>query len=58
LCSLRVFMTYIQIFWHLDFLLRSLVCAGEMAQQLRALTALLEVLSSNSNNHMVAHNHL
>ena len=30
--------------------------AGEMAQWLRALTALLKILSSNSNNHMVAHN--
>jgi hypothetical protein len=32
--------------------------AGEMAQWLRALTAPLKVLSSNSSNHMVAHNHL
>jgi hypothetical protein len=32
--------------------------AGEMAQWLRALTALLKVLSSNTSNHMVAHNHL
>jgi hypothetical protein len=32
--------------------------AGEMAQRLRALTALPEVLSSNPSNHMVAHNHL
>jgi hypothetical protein len=32
--------------------------AGEMAQQLRALTALPEVLSSNPSNHMVVHNHL
>jgi hypothetical protein len=31
--------------------------AGEMAR-LRALTALLEVLSSIPSNHMVAHNHL
>jgi hypothetical protein len=31
--------------------------AGEMAQQLRALTALLKVLSSNPSNHIVAHNH-
>jgi hypothetical protein len=31
--------------------------AGEMAQQLRALTALPEVLSSIPSNHMVAHNH-
>jgi hypothetical protein len=30
---------------------------GEMAQQLRALTALLKVVSSNSSNHMIAHNH-
>jgi hypothetical protein len=29
---------------------------GEMAQRLRALTALLEVLSSIPSNHMVAHN--
>jgi len=32
--------------------------AGERAQQLRALTALPEVLSSVPSNHMVAHNHL
>jgi hypothetical protein len=32
--------------------------AGVMAQRLRALTDLPEVLSSNSSNHMVAHNHL
>jgi DNA repair protein RadC len=31
--------------------------AGEMAQRLRAPTALLKVLSSNPSNHMVAHNH-
>jgi hypothetical protein len=30
--------------------------AGEMAQRLRALTALPEVLSSIPSNHMVAHN--
>jgi hypothetical protein len=35
-----------------------LLGAGEMAQRLRALTALAEVLSSNPSNHMVAHNHL
>ena len=32
--------------------------AGEMAQWLRALTALPEVLSSIPSNRMVAHNHL
>jgi hypothetical protein len=32
--------------------------AGEMAQRLRALTALLKVLSSILGNHMVAHSHL
>jgi hypothetical protein len=31
--------------------------AGEMAQQLRALTALPKVLSSNISNHTVAQNH-
>jgi hypothetical protein len=31
--------------------------AGEMAQKLRALTALPKVLSSNPTNHTVAHNH-
>jgi hypothetical protein len=30
----------------------------EMAQRVRALTALLKVLSSIPSNHMVAHNHL
>ena len=32
--------------------------AGEMAQKLRALSALSEVLSSVPSNYMVAHNHL
>jgi hypothetical protein len=32
--------------------------AGEMDQQLRALVALPEVLSSIPRNHEVAHNHL
>jgi hypothetical protein len=32
--------------------------AGEMAQWLRALTALTEVLRSIPSNHLVAHNHL
>jgi hypothetical protein len=32
--------------------------AGEMAQRLRALTALPKVPSSIPSNHMVAHNHL
>jgi len=32
--------------------------AGEIAQWLRALTALPEVMSSIPSNHMVAHNHL
>ena len=31
--------------------------AGEMAQRLRAPTALPKVPSSNLSNHMVAHNH-
>jgi hypothetical protein len=32
--------------------------AGEMAQRLKALTALPEVLISIPSNHIVAHNHL
>jgi hypothetical protein len=32
--------------------------AGEMAQRLRALSALPKVLSSIPSNHIVAHNHL
>jgi hypothetical protein len=32
--------------------------AGKMAQWLRALTALPEILSLVPSNHMVAHNHL
>jgi hypothetical protein len=34
------------------------VGAGEMAQQLRALAALPEILSSIPSNRMVAHSHL
>jgi hypothetical protein len=39
-------------------LLKKKVEAGEMAQWLRALTVLPEVLISIPSNHMVAHNHL
>jgi DMSO reductase anchor subunit len=35
-----------------------LLGAGEMAQRLRALTALPKVPSSIPSNHIVAHNHL
>jgi hypothetical protein len=31
--------------------------SGEMAHRVRALSALLKILSSNLSNHMVAHNH-
>jgi hypothetical protein len=37
--------------------LRIYLQAGEMAQRVRALTTLPEVMSSNPSNHMVAHNH-
>ena len=37
--------------------LRQRIGAGEMAQWLRAVTALPKVPSSNPSNHMVAHNH-
>jgi hypothetical protein len=40
------------------FMCKSLAQAGEMAQQLGALTALPEVLSSNPGDHVVAHNYL
>jgi hypothetical protein len=45
--KVSMFFIYLKVFW-----------AGEMAQRLRALTALPEVLSSNPSNHMVAPNHL
>jgi hypothetical protein len=32
--------------------------AGKMAQRLRALAVLPDILSSNPSNHIVAHNHL
>ena len=38
--------------------LRNLHLAEDVAQQLKAPTALPEVLSSIPSNHMVAHNHL
>jgi hypothetical protein len=37
---------------------KEMIGAGEMAQWLRALTALPEVLSSIPSNHMMDHNHL
>jgi hypothetical protein len=41
-----------------ESLTNELKAAGEMAQWLRTLTALPEVLSSIPSSHMVAHNHL
>jgi hypothetical protein len=42
-----------------DCTIKKYTCgAGEMAQWLRGLTVLLEVLSSIPSSHMVAHNHL
>jgi hypothetical protein len=46
-----------QTYGHLISDLKKKRGAGEMAQRLRALTALLKVLSSNPSNHMMAHNH-
>ena len=37
---------------------REFIHTGEMAQKLRMLSLLLEVLSPVPSNHMVAHNHL
>jgi len=44
--------------WDIFLPFKNVPGAGEMAQRLRGLTALPEVLSSNPSNHMVAHNHL
>jgi hypothetical protein len=40
-----------------QFYLKTLLGAGDMAQRLRALNALLKVWSSNPSNRMVAYNH-
>jgi hypothetical protein len=40
------------------FFKKDFLGAGVVVQQLRALTALPEVLSSNPSNHKVAYNHL
>jgi hypothetical protein len=49
---------YIYIYVHIHTSQHTIsLCPGEMARQVRALTALPKVLSSNPNNHMVAHNH-
>jgi hypothetical protein len=44
--------------WWLILHLKLDLWTGEMAQRVRVLTALPEVLSSIPSNHMVAHNHL
>ena len=44
--------------FQMEVIMRKETRAGEMAQRLRALTALPKVLSSIPSNHMVAHNHL
>jgi hypothetical protein len=40
-----------------QWLFKNHLWTGEMAQWVRALTALPTVMSSNPSNHMVAHNH-
>jgi hypothetical protein len=40
------------------WLTKAMFEAGEVAQWLRALTVLLEVLNSDASSHMVTHNHL
>jgi hypothetical protein len=45
-------------FYHKKMIFKKKKAGEKMTQQLRALTALPEVLSSNPSNHMVAHNHL
>jgi hypothetical protein len=63
LCEFKASLVYRACFRTTRVTQRSLVLksqksgAGEMAQQLRAPTALLKVLSSNPSNHMVDHNH-
>jgi hypothetical protein len=64
-CCLRIILLYaFDTFMGLNKFLIAVILknkqsgAGEMAQQLRTLTALPEVLSSIPSNHMVAHNHL
>ena len=43
---------------HLEAFKKDWKKAGEMAQQLRALTVLPDILSSILSNHRVAHSHL
>jgi hypothetical protein len=47
----------LKIIEYFVLLIKKLKWAGEMAQQLGALTALPEILGSIPNNHMVVHNH-
>jgi hypothetical protein len=43
---------------HHTWLIKNILRAGEVAQVLKALTALPKVLSSNPSNHTVGYNHL
>jgi hypothetical protein len=52
-CKFSTFYTDIQV--SIIRVLKNIPGVGEMAQQLRALIALPEVLSSKPGNHMVAH---
>jgi hypothetical protein len=54
-CTIETHSSFISI---ATFVLKYAHEAGEMAQTVRALTALPKVLSSNPRNHMVANNHL
>jgi hypothetical protein len=53
--SSEIFLLLPPDYWILNYIPHG---AGEMAQWLRVLTALAEVLSSILSNHLVAHNHL
>jgi hypothetical protein len=55
-CLVLVFVFF--FFFFFGHVKKERIGAGEMAQQVRALTALPKVMSSNLSNHMVAHNHL
>jgi hypothetical protein len=56
--SIGLALTEVFCFKSISFRIFFIYGAGEMAQRLRALADLSEVLSSSPSNPMVAHNHL
>ena len=58
MCLVQIFEQHLGNYYHCVLKVLTRGWRGEMAQWLRDLSALPEVISSIPSNHMVVHNHL